>query len=182
MRPPHRVLTDDRAVSPAIGVVLLVAIAVATAVAVGALVLGFDAVNDRPQATFDFEWLDDKGGGNDFVDEPGDSPDEVYVTHTGGDELDSKRVFVVGSQPVQADSGNPSPAPRQSWFDMEEHDQKPSSSNDQDDQDGTVSQGDEIRVEPEDASPEFDGGTVRVVWVAPGGGDGILLASYTAPP
>ena len=68
--------TEDRGVSPVIGVILMVAITVILAAVIGAFVLGLgdQASNTAPQASFSFDY-DDDGDGN------------VTVTHEGGDTI-----------------------------------------------------------------------------------------------
>ncbi|MFB6301345.1 MAG: type IV pilin [Haloferacaceae archaeon] len=68
-------LTDDRAVSPVIGVILMVAITVILAAVIGTFVLGLGQnVQSTPQASFAFDF---------------DASDTtVNVTHTGGDTLE----------------------------------------------------------------------------------------------
>ena len=67
-------LTEDRAVSPVIGVILMVAITVILAAVIGTFVLGLGQnVQSTPSASFDFDF---------------DSEDtNVNVTHNGGDSL-----------------------------------------------------------------------------------------------
>ncbi|MFB6301667.1 MAG: type IV pilin [Haloferacaceae archaeon] len=70
----HRFLTDDRAVSPVIGVILMVAITVILAAVIGTFVLGLGQnVQSTPQASFAFDF--------------DASNTKVNVTHTGGDTL-----------------------------------------------------------------------------------------------
>ena len=66
--------TEDRGVSPVIGVILMVAITVILAAVIGAFVLGLgdQASNTAPQASFSFDFSDDE---------------TVNVTHTGGDTI-----------------------------------------------------------------------------------------------
>jgi flagellin-like protein len=72
-----QLLTDDRAVSPVIGVILMVAITVILAAVIGTFVLGLGQnVQSTPQASFNF----------DFGDNGTDST-IVNVTHNGGDAL-----------------------------------------------------------------------------------------------
>ena len=74
---------NDRAVSPVIGVILMVAITVILAAVIGTFVLdlGQNAGQSAPQASLDVE-LDD-------------STDQVTIEHTGGDDLLSDRTKVV---------------------------------------------------------------------------------------
>jgi flagellin-like protein len=70
-------LTDDRAVSPVIGVILMVAITVILAAVIGTFVLGLGQnVQSTPQASFSFDF-DTYSNDSAFVD----------VTHSGGDTL-----------------------------------------------------------------------------------------------
>ena len=67
--------TNDRAVSPVIGVILMVAITVILAAVIGVFVLGLaDDLGDGPtQATLSFDYDDD---------------DRIIVSHDGGDTLE----------------------------------------------------------------------------------------------
>ena len=77
--------TEDRGVSPVIGVILMVAITVILAAVIGAFVLGLgdQASNTAPQVAFDF----------DFGDE------DVTVTHSGGDTVDNSSLTVRNATP-----------------------------------------------------------------------------------
>ena len=76
-----QLLTDDEAVSPVIGVILMVAITVILAAVIGTFVLGLgDQVQDTaPQASFNF----------DFSNTDGNATYGVNVTHDGGDTIDA---------------------------------------------------------------------------------------------
>jgi flagellin-like protein len=75
-------ISDEDAVSPVIGVILMVAITVILAAVIGTFVLGLgDQVqNNAPQATFSFDYEDFSGG----------SDGTVTVTHDGGDTFNSE--------------------------------------------------------------------------------------------
>jgi len=72
-------LTEDRAVSPVIGVILMVAITVILAAVIGTFVLGLGQnVQSTPSASFDFDFdSSNTTNGN----------GAVTVTHNGGDTL-----------------------------------------------------------------------------------------------
>lgn len=71
--------TDDRAVSPVLGVVLMIVIAVVLAAVVGSAVLGLGSgPAEAPQASLEFS--NDNG--------------TVTATHTGGDAIDFSNVEV----------------------------------------------------------------------------------------
>jgi flagellin-like protein len=73
---------DDDAVSPVIGVILMVAITVILAAVIGTFVLGLgDQVsNTAPQASFSFDY-----DGSDLT-----------ITHDGGDRLDAANIEITG--------------------------------------------------------------------------------------
>jgi flagellin-like protein len=98
-----RLFTEDRAVSPVIGVILMVAITVILAAVIGTFVLGLgDQVSENaPQAQFSFEF------GNDFADGNGDTDEQgITVIHDGGDAIAREDIdFVVGGQNLFASDG-----------------------------------------------------------------------------
>jgi flagellin-like protein len=75
---------DSRAVSPVIGVILMVAITVILAAVIGTFVLGLgDSVESAPQASFDFELSEDTGtNGN------------LNITHRGGDTIQNSSIEI----------------------------------------------------------------------------------------
>ncbi len=91
---------DDRAVSPVIGVILMVAITVILAAVIGTFVLGLgDQVqNTTPQASFGF----DTGSANES------GAYNVSVTHETGDSIDATElnVSVNGSTSTWDDTGD----------------------------------------------------------------------------
>ncbi|RLM89171.1 type IV pilin [Halobellus sp. Atlit-38R] len=76
-------ITEDRAVSPVIGVILMVAITVILAAVIGTFVLGLgDKVDSTtPRAAFDFEYANYTGAN-----------DGVVVTHTDGDTIPARQL------------------------------------------------------------------------------------------
>ena len=67
--------TDDRAVSPVVGVALLIAITVILAAVIGGVVLGLGTSSvDAPQASLQFEYDEDDG--------------DVTIYHDGGQPLE----------------------------------------------------------------------------------------------
>jgi flagellin-like protein len=83
-----RLLTDDDAVSPVIGVILMVAITVILAAVIGTFVLGLgDQVQSTaPQASFNFDFEQSATG-----------TDELTITHDGGDAVPSSQLTTVTS-------------------------------------------------------------------------------------
>jgi flagellin-like protein len=88
-----QLLTEDRAVSPVIGVILMVAITVILAAVIGTFVLGLgDQVSENaPQASFSFDFS--ATGSDGFT---GDDGDNVTITHEGGDTLEASNVEARG--------------------------------------------------------------------------------------
>jgi len=81
-----QLLTNDDAVSPVIGVILMVAITVILAAVIASFVLGLgDQNNPAPTANFDFDYTN------------GDSSNYVVITHGDGDALDPTTVYVRGN-------------------------------------------------------------------------------------
>ncbi|OYR56718.1 type IV pilin [Halorubrum halodurans] len=77
MKPSNLFTTDDRAVSPVIGVILMVAITVILAAVIGTFVLGLgDSLGDsQPTAQLDFSVNESSNTG------------EITIEHGGGEEL-----------------------------------------------------------------------------------------------
>lgn len=81
MKSPSKICTEERAVSPVVGVALLIAIAVILAAVVGSVVLGLGTSGaEAPQASLSFE----------------NSTDEVTISHNGGDSLSEDNIVVRG--------------------------------------------------------------------------------------
>jgi flagellin-like protein len=79
-----QLFTDDDAVSPVIGVILMVAITVILAAVIATFVLGLgEQLSDSaPSATFDFDYDEDNT--------------ELTITHTGGDTIKASDLYVRG--------------------------------------------------------------------------------------
>ncbi|WP_318568253.1 type IV pilin N-terminal domain-containing protein [Salinigranum marinum] len=89
----RKLLTEDRAVSPVIGVILMVAITVILAAVIGTFVLGLgDQVSESaPQAQFSFDFANGTYG---------------TITHDGGDSIDDSTLsVVVGGATVYSGTG-----------------------------------------------------------------------------
>ena len=78
-----QLLSDEEAVSPVIGVILMVAITVILAAVIGTFVLGLgDQVQDtNPQVSFSFDY--------------DQSVPELTVTHDGGEAVEEQNLYVV---------------------------------------------------------------------------------------
>ena len=89
--------TNDDAVSPVIGVILMVAITVILAAVIGTFVLGLgDQVQSTaPQASFTFDYTNSAAG----------TSDELKITHDGGDSIAAARLSFT-SEGVYADDSD----------------------------------------------------------------------------
>jgi len=81
----QELFTEDRAVSPVIGVILMVAITVILAAVIGAFVLGLgDSVSETaPSAQIDFDYDTDANS--------------ITLTHDGGDSFQDSNVEFIGN-------------------------------------------------------------------------------------
>ena len=96
-------LTDDDAVSPVIGVILMVAITVILAAVIASFVLGLgqDATNTNPQASFSWDYDADSVSG--------DRDGYVTISHDGGDSVKENEIFVRGDFGDDGSGGVASP-------------------------------------------------------------------------
>ncbi|WP_049967517.1 type IV pilin [Haloferax prahovense] len=146
---------DDSAVSPVIGVILMVAITVILAAVIGTFVLGLgDQVGDTaPQASFSFDF--DNNGGD-------ASEAQVTITHESGDSVDADRLTVTvdGSEvTVATDYAYDGSAFADS-----------------------VGAGDSTVVEKQPATDStWAGESIRVVWTSESGSNSATLQKQTAP-
>ena len=101
-----QLFADDNAVSPVIGVILMVAITVILAAVIGTFVLGLgDRVSEaQPNAQFTFEYAEDAGD-LDTADTTADSA--VNITHDGGDGVEGAQLEVsIGGSTVWDNGAN----------------------------------------------------------------------------
>ncbi|WP_254823359.1 type IV pilin [Haloglomus halophilum] len=153
-------LGDDDAVSPVIGVILMVAITVILAAVIGTFVLGLgDQVsNTSPQASFTFDFDGSNHNADAFSESPNSgasNPDQglLTITHDGGDGIEAGQIGVSGGltdRDLAADSGD-------------------------------FNSGDTVS-----AGTSFDyavasDDTVRVTWASSNGGDTSTLGKWTGP-
>ena len=149
---------DENAVSPVIGVILMVAITVILAAVIGTFVLGLgnDLQQSSPQATFSQNF------------DPGPDPgnNTLTIAHSTGNSLQSDRVSViVGSDTIYDDGSTNAP----SGTDVS----GPSGD--------TISAGDTITYE-EDGTDVFESGdSVRVVWQSENGENSATLFQGEVP-
>jgi flagellin-like protein len=155
-------LDDDRAVSPVIGVILMVAITVILAAVIGTFVLGLgDQVSQTtPQASFSFDY--DR-------DTTAPIQDELTVSHNGGDTLEASEVSITisGASPDPGNVNSSTP-----WGNF-------SGTGDE------VSAGSSVVISNSSVSTnnelDLSGATVRVVWQAAEGDSSAQLGTWNGP-
>jgi len=128
---------DDRAVSPVIGVILMVAITVILAAVIGTFVLGLgdQLQSTTPQASFGFDQETTSWNSNDVED----SSPTVTVTHESGDTIDAANIEL-------AVNGNPA-------YDLTNGDDTNAAESSQVWTSGDVSAGNQARIAFYDSDP-----------------------------
>jgi flagellin-like protein len=100
------IIQDDDAVSPVIGVILMVAITVILAAVIGTFVLGLggSVQQQAPQASFTFDYGQGAGVGATCGSSPSmGSGNTLNITHDGGDSIDAARLDIADDDGVSAD-------------------------------------------------------------------------------
>jgi flagellin-like protein len=150
------ILKDQSAVSPVIGVILMVAITVILAAVIGTFVLGLgDQVQTTsPSASFNFDY-------------DGASNGTLQVTHNGGDTIRSNQVQIKASQNIHAGNGS---APVRSFWNWNEFTRSGSE----------ISAGNYVSVTGQ-STDSLDDATVRVVWTGESGDQSATLGKWSGP-
>ena len=157
-----RLLTDDEAVSPVIGVILMVAITVILAAVIGTFVLGLgDQVQSTsPQASFNFDFTDNSG-----------SADSLEITHDGGDSITAGNMDVSASDSLAASAGAVSTATSLGW---ETLDANNAAADD-------IGAGSTATAYGSDANNDLADDTVRVTWSSSDGSNSATLGKWEGP-
>jgi flagellin-like protein len=148
-----QLLNDDDAVSPVIGVILMVAITVILAAVIGTFVLGLgDQVQTTaPQASFNFDYDTGASGQDSWTNSKGSATGKLTVAHNGGDSIAVGRLKLTG-----ATSNDPAKFSATSLS-------------------GDVTAGDSVNIWVAGSD------TVRVVWTAASGDSSATLGEWTGP-
>jgi flagellin-like protein len=150
--------TDDDAVSPVIGVILMVAITVILAAVIGAFVLDLGGSQEKtPQTSFDFNY--DAGSDGDYDSSTDDS---VEITLESGDTVSADRLSIL----IDGDDADDS----LSWGSSTAFS-------------GEVSAGTSATYDEDGSSNDHlqSGTDVRVVWTSESGDNSATLASSEVP-
>jgi len=153
----RQLLDDDSAVSPVIGVILMVAITVILAAVIATFVLGLgDSVsNTAPQASFGANYDSDDN--------------QLDLTHNGGDTIEAQLLSVSSDEAFQdPDSTSVSSATSASWNEFNKFSEG-----------SQIAAGNTLTIE-EDGG-EFDDATVRVTFQSEQGDTSATLAEWTGP-
>jgi flagellin-like protein len=150
---------DDDAVSPVIGVILMVAITVILAAVIGTFVLGLgDQVsNTSPQASFTFDFDEGSAGSADCdtaLNAGGGDPGALSITHDGGDQINEDRLSV-------SDGSN--------------------SIDDLNDDNCGIADGTDVGAGSSFSVETTTQDTIRVIWSSANGGDTATLGKWTGP-
>jgi flagellin-like protein len=140
---------EDRAVSPVIGVILMVAITVILAAVIGTFVLGLgDRVSQAsPNANFGFDYTE---GSNDTVE----------ITHDGGAGVESSQLNVtVGGEAAWDSDG---------YFNASNSDNPNNNFDGSDEWDGKITAGNSLTVEETNSDAIQNGMAVKIIWNADG--------------
>ena len=158
-----QLFTDDSAVSPVIGVILMVAITVILAAVIGTFVLnlGGSVSQTTPQASFGFDFENGSG-------------DKVIVTHETGDSIEAERLTLKTTANV--DVYNASGSFESSGTSQSEAFDETGAY----DSGYTIGAGDSVTAEST-GSVQLEGETFRVVWNSETGENSATLSEYTAP-
>ncbi|MDG5776446.1 type IV pilin N-terminal domain-containing protein [Haloarculaceae archaeon H-GB2-1] len=159
----NELFTDDDAVSPVIGVILMVAITVILAAVIATFVLGLgqQVSETAPRASFSTDYTDNSGDAT--------KTDKLNFTHDGGDTIEAQ--FLTISSDTNFDPPGSTSSTDSTTF--SETDAYGSSSQ--------VSAGDSIGIASETNSDDFRSSTVRIVWSNGEGDSSATLTKWEGP-
>ncbi|WP_396613634.1 type IV pilin (plasmid) [Haloferax sp. S1W] len=155
-----KLFTDSRAVSPVIGVILMVAITVILAAVIGTFVLGLgDQVSETaPQASFSFDYTNDSTNG-----------DTLDITQESGDAIPASELTVTSTVDFNASSGGPT---------LKSHDFANFTGVSATD---SVKSGTTVTALAPTAGDDIGAGIFRVVWTSQSGGSSATLQKWSGP-
>jgi len=164
---------DERAVSPVIGVILMVAITVILAAVIGAFVIGIgDDQEVQPTASFNFDFDTDTN--------------EVTVSHSQGDSIQSPDSLFVSVDGNRAEWSGGDFVDTSTFSSDQSYVQFVSSGS------YDISSGNQVTVEKtfwdntagsedDTVNPDWDAESISVIWVSETGDSSSTLSDSTAP-
>jgi flagellin-like protein len=149
---------DDSAVSPVIGVILMVAITVILAAVIATFVLGLgDSVsNTAPQASFSFNYDTDE------------DPNQLDITHNGGDTIEAQLLSVSSDEDFKDPDDDVTDSRSAAWSDFDAFSEG-----------SQIAAGNTLTIEEDGGN--FDQATVRVTFQSEEGDTSATLAEWTGP-
>jgi len=157
--------TDDDAVSPVIGVILMVAITVILAAVIGAFVLDLGGSQEKaPQASWSFEYDDGGDGYSGATEDAGTdaAEDSITINHEGGEEIENSSLsFSIGGSDTGTLTGSGFSGTVSTW-----------------------SAGSSLTYQEDPDTTEDDinsGDTINVVWTSSSGDSSNIIAESTVP-
>jgi len=154
-------IADDEAVSPVIGVILMVAITVILAAVIASFVLGLGSqTQTTPSAAFSVDYTSGAGAGTTTGTISGSGDNLVTITHDSGDSIVESELYVRGDGINQTDS----------WENLNE-----ATVSGESEGESAVVAGDRAHL---DADSDYD---INVVYESSEGGSSATLASDTGP-
>ncbi len=148
-----KLFDDDRAVSPVIGVILMVAITVILAAVIGTFVLGLgDQIQSTtPQASFGFDSADAKTN--------------VTITHQSGDSIPANNLNITATENFNQSGEGGYSLSTKSWSDFTGTSE-------------SVSAGSSVTIQ---ANSDFGGETIRVIYNNPNADSSSTLGKFEVP-
>jgi len=162
---------EDHAVSPVVGVILMVAITIILAATAASFVLGFgDQLGETPpQTSIEFDY-DPAGNGN------------LTVTHVGGDTLTPARIAVVSTGDFHPAPGNASGSPSgPSYTELRLDSGVDDGTGIAPWVDGEVTAGNAFTIVGASSPSPLDSATVRVVYNSPGSERTTVVVTWDGP-
>jgi len=181
-----QLFSDEDAVSPVIGVILMVAITVILAAVIGTFVLGLgeQVQNTSPQASYGFDFT------NNPKDDTANNEDELTITHESGDGIDPAQlsIAVTGAEAVDADySTDASIQSNNDWETISGSSDDVNAgsqltlTNSEFTAGGSTLPTDTESDASADEDLQLDGATVRVVWRSSDGETSSTLGKWNGP-
>jgi flagellin-like protein len=175
----NELFTDDDAVSPVIGVILMVAITVILAAVIATFVLGLgqQVSETAPRASFSTDYTDNSGDSN--------NKDILEFTHDGGDSIEAQFLTITSSTTFDEAEDKTS----DSLSDPHDNDVSSGSFVDLSDykdssaygSTSTISAGNSISIHSSTTSADFRSATVRIVWSNGEGDSSATLSRWEGP-
>jgi flagellin-like protein len=169
----QNLISDDDAVSPVIGVILMVAITVILAAVIGTFVLGLggSVQQNAPQASFTFDFENDIPAS--AISGASDPVDRLTITHDGGDQIDKSRLTIVSSNPVAPGGSNTTTS--------EYRTSNPFSGSYYSSVPTEIGAGTTVQISAVTTTTQIDQSTVRIVWASQNGENTATLAQFSGP-